>query len=188
MTPMADKPVSDRSLFSLLGLPERFAIDQADLDARLHRFQAVVHPDRHVAGSDHDRRLALQLAAQGNEAHRVLSDPCQRAAYLCERHGAPVDAERNTAMPSAFLVQQMAWREDIDEVRDVGDPDAAHALQARLNAERNTLIGQLGELMDGQGDYAAAAMQVRQLMFFDRLRSTLADVIRQMGRGQHGQG
>lgn len=188
MTPMADKPVSDRSLFSLLGLPERFAIDQADLDARLHRFQAVVHPDRHVAGSDHDRRLALQLAAQGNEAHRVLSDPCQRAAYLCERHGAPVDAERNTAMPSAFLVQQMAWREDIDEVRDVGDPDAAHALQARLNAERNTLIGQLGELIDGQGDYAAAAMQVRQLMFFDRLRSTLADVIRQMGRGQHGQG
>lgn len=188
MTPMADKPVSDRSLFSLLGLPERFAIDQADLDARLHRFQAVVHPDRHVTGSDHDRRLALQLAAQGNEAHRVLSDPCQRAAYLCELHGASVDAERNTAMPSAFLVQQMAWREDIDEVRDVGDPDAAHALQARLNAERNTLIGQLGELIDGQGDYAAAAMQVRQLMFFDRLRSTLADVIRQMGRGQHGQG
>ena len=104
MTDMPGKPAPDRSLFSLLGLPERFAIDQADLDARLHRFQAVVHPDRHVAGSDHDRRLALQLAAQGNEAHRVLSDPCQRAAYLCERHGASVDAERNTAMPPAFLV------------------------------------------------------------------------------------
>ena len=182
MTDMPGKPAPDRSLFSLLGLPERFAIDQADLDARLHRFQAVVHPDRHVAGSDHDRRLALQLAAQGNEAHRVLSDPCQRAAYLCERHGASVDAERNTAMPPAFLVEQMAWREDIDELRDMGDASAAHALQARLESERNRLIGQLAELIDGQGDYPAAAMQVRQLMFFDRLRSTLADVIRQIGR------
>lgn len=179
---MAGRPALERSLFSLLGMPERFAIDQAELDARLHRFQAVVHPDRHVSGSDHERRLALQLAAQGNEAHRILSDPCQRAAYLCERHGALVDAERNTAMPPAFLVEQMAWREDIDEIRDMGDPTAAHALQARLEDERNRIIDLLGELIDGQGDYPAAAMQVRQLMFFDRLRSSLADVIRQMGK------
>ena len=142
----------------------------------------MVHPDRHVAGSDHDRRLALQLAAQGNEAFRVLSDPCQRAGYLCERHGAPVDAERNTAMPAAFLVEQMSWREDIDEVRDMSDPAAGHRLQARLEAERGRIIGQIADLIDGQGDYPAAALQVRQLMFFDRLRSNLADVIRQMGR------
>ena len=89
---MTARSAFDRSLFELLGLPERFALDPADLEARHHRFQAVVHPDRHVGGSDHDRRLALQLAAQGNEAFRVLSDPCQRAAYLCERHGASVDA------------------------------------------------------------------------------------------------
>lgn len=181
-TDMTSRPSTDRSLFALLGLPERFALDEAELEARHHRFQAVVHPDRHVAGSDHDRRLALQLAAQGNEAFRVLSDPCQRAGYLCERHGAPVDAERNTAMPAAFLVEQMSWREDIDEVRDMGDPAAGHRLQARLEAERGRIIGQIADLIDGQGDYTAAALQVRQLMFFDRLRSNLADVIRQMGR------
>ncbi len=180
---MTARSAFDRSLFELLGLPERFALDPADLEARHHRFQAVVHPDRHVGGSDHDRRLALQLAAQGNEAFRVLSDPCQRAAYLCERHGAPVDAERNTAMPSAFLVEQMAWREDIDEVRDMGDLEAAHRLQARLEAERNRVIEGIATLIDEQGDYPAAAMQVRQLMFFERLRTNLADVVRQMGQG-----
>ena len=147
---MTARSAFDRSLFELLGLPERFALDPADLEARHHRFQAVVHPDRHVGGSDHDRRLALQLAAQGNEAFRVLSDPCQRAAYLCERHGASVDAERNTAMPSAFLVEQMAWREDIDEVRDMGDPAAGHRLQARLEAERGRIIGQIADLIGGQ--------------------------------------
>lgn len=182
LTEMPARPAPDRSLFALLGLPERFALDEADLEARHHRFQAVVHPDRHVSGSDHDRRLALQLAAQGNEAYRVLSDPCQRAAYLCERHGAPVDAERNTAMPAAFLVEQMSWREDIDEVRDMGDPAAGHRLQARLEDERGRIIGEIARLIDTDGDYAGAAMQVRQLMFFERLRTSLADVIRQMGR------
>ena len=162
-TDMTSRPSTDRSLFALLGLPERFALDEAELEARHHR-------------------LALQLAAQGNEAFRVLSDPCQRAGYLCERHGAPVDAERNTAMPAAFLVEQMSWREDIDEVRDMGDPAAGHRLQARLEAERGRIIGQIADLIDGQRDYPAAALQVRQLMFFDRLRSNLADVIRQMGR------
>ncbi|MDO4637762.1 MAG: Fe-S protein assembly co-chaperone HscB [Lautropia sp.] len=171
----------DRSLFALLGLPERFALDQNELESRHHRFQAVVHPDRHISGSAHDRRLALQLAAQGNEAFRVLSDPCQRAAYLCERHGASVDAERNTAMPSAFLVEQMAWREDIDEVREMADSGAAQHLQGRLEGERTRIIDTLTDLLDQQADYPAAALQVRQLMFFDRLRSSLSDVIRQMG-------
>ena len=98
-------------------------------------------------------------------------------------NGAPVDAERNTAMPSAFLVEQMAWREDIDEVRDMGDLEAAHRLQARLEAERNRVIEGIATLIDEQGDYPSAAMQVRQLMFFERLRTNLADVVRQMGKG-----
>lgn len=178
----AGRAALDRSLFALLGLPERFNIDQADLEERLHRFQAVVHPDRHVAGSDQDRRLALMLAAQGNEAYRVLSDPCQRAAYLCERHGAPVDAERNTAMPTEFLVEQMSWREDIDEMREVGDPAAGYQLQSRLEAERDRIIARIRTLIDEEGDFPSAAMQVRQLMFFDRLRASLADAVRQMAR------
>ncbi|WWT76098.1 iron-sulfur cluster co-chaperone HscB C-terminal domain-containing protein [Lautropia mirabilis] len=41
----------------------------------------------------------------------------------------------------------------------------------------------IATLIDEQGDYPAAAMQVRQLMFFERLRTNLADVVRQMGEG-----
>lgn len=179
MSGAASPAAFQRSWFELLGLPERFALDLDELAARHHRFQAVVHPDRHVAGSEHDRRLALQLAAQGNEAFRVLSEPVSRAAYLCERHGAPVDAERNTAMPPAFLMKQMSWHEDIDEARDAADASAATALQARLEAERTELIGQLGVLIDEQANYPEAVTVVRQLMFFNRLQSSLAEVVRQ---------
>lgn len=163
-------PTAPRSHFALFGLPEAFAIQQPELDARFRRLQAAVHPDRHAAGSDTDRRLALQLAADANEAYRTLSDPTRRAAWLCERHGAPVDAERNTAMPADFLMRQMEWREAIDEVRDQ-TAHAASELAARLAVERDAAINRVGRLIDTDHDYAAAAKVVRELMFFDRLQA-----------------
>jgi molecular chaperone HscB len=119
----------------------------------------------------------LHLAANGNEAYRVLSDPTSRAAYLCEINDAPIDAERNTAMPADFLVQQLEWREAIDDVREQGAP-AAEELAARLAGERNETLARVRDLIDVQRDYPGAAMLVRQLMFYDKLQSELRQVLR----------
>ena len=164
-----------RSHFALFGLPEQFAVAPAELEARFRRVQAAVHPDRHAAGSETDRRLAMQLAADVNEAYRTLSDPTRRGAYLCERHGAPVEAERNTAMPAEFLMRQMEWREAIDEVRDQPAHEAAE-LAARLSVDRDAAIDRLAGLIDGQGDYRAAADVVRELMFYDRLQTEIRQI------------
>ncbi|MFX7887229.1 iron-sulfur cluster co-chaperone HscB C-terminal domain-containing protein, partial [Acinetobacter baumannii] len=64
-------------------------------------------------------------------------DPLKRAAYLCELRGAPVQAENNTAMPPAFLMQQMAWREALDDAiteaaLEALDDEAAQAEAAAL--------------------------------------------------------
>ena len=96
--------------FTLFGLPPRQALDRADLDARRRELQARVHPDRHAAEGASAQRLAMQWAVRVNEAYERLKDPLTRAAYLCALRGMAVDAERNTAMPAAFLAQQMAWR------------------------------------------------------------------------------
>ena len=159
-----------RTHFELFGLQPVFDLHQADLDDRFRRYQAAVHPDRFAGGSDAERRLALQLAANGNEAYRVLSDETSRAAYLCELHDAPIDAERNTAMPADFLVRQLEWREAIDEPRS--------EFQRRLEAERDRTLGQVRELIDERHDYVEAATLVRQLMFYDKLQSELRLVLR----------
>ena len=113
-----------------------------------------------------------------NEAYRVLSDETSRAAYLCELHDAPIDAERNTAMPADFLVRQLEWREAIDEVRDSDAREPALELAARLEAERDRTLGQVRELIDERHDYVEAATLVRQLMFYDKLQSELRLVLR----------
>jgi molecular chaperone HscB len=157
--------------YTLFGLPRQFALDRADLDARRRDLQARVHPDRFASEGVAAQRVAMQWAVRVNEAWQRLKDPLSRGAYLCELRGVPIDAERNTAMPAAFLVQQMAWRESLDEA---SDQVAVEALDATVAAEERTMFDRLAVLLDGQKDNPAAAVQVRALMFVARFRQDIA--------------
>ncbi|HSN32791.1 MAG TPA: Fe-S protein assembly co-chaperone HscB [Ideonella sp.] len=158
--------------FTLFGLPRRFALDAAELDARWKALQREVHPDRFAAEGRAAQRLAMQWAVRVNEAHRRLKDPLARAAYLCELRGAPIDAENNTAMPGDFLVQQMQWREALD---DAGDAAAAGLLAAEVAAERATRYARVEKLLDAEGDAGGAAREVRALMFIERFADDLRE-------------
>jgi len=157
-----------KSHFELFGLTERFGIDPTALDAAYRNVQAAVHPDRYGGASGTERRLALQLATQVNEAYRTLRDPVLRAAYLCAHHGADPQVGSNTSMPAAFLAQQMELRERLDEAREARSAEQLRQLREELTADREALIGQLAEAIDTRGDYALAASLVRQLMFVER--------------------
>lgn len=162
----------DDNDFVLFGLPERFAIDRADLDARWRRLQAGAHPDRFVAEGAAAQRLAMQWSVRINEAYRRLREPLSRAAYLCELRGAAIAAHNNTAMPGEFLARQMAWREALEEAAD----DAAlAALATEVGAAERDLLAQLARLLDEQPAPALAAERVRALMFIHRFRADLAE-------------
>jgi molecular chaperone HscB len=157
--------------FTLFGLPQRFALDRAVLDQRWRALQSEAHPDRHATQGTAAQRVAAQWSMRINEAHRRLRDPLARAAYLCELRGATIDAERNTAMPAAFLQQQLAWREALDDARDV---QAVRALDDEVAAQQRALQGELERLLDrDDNDPAAAAAQVRALMFVARFREDI---------------
>ena len=151
--------------FVLFGLPEHFALDRADLDARWRRLQGEVHPDRFAAEGAAAQRVAMQWSVRVNEAYRRLREPLSRAAYLCELRGAAIAAENNTAMPAKFLMQQMAWREALDEA---SDDETVTALEAQVRETEQDLLAQLHTLLDEQRDAAAAAERVRALMFVKR--------------------
>ncbi len=156
--------------FALFGLPPRFEVDRAALDARWRALQAEVHPDRFAAEGASAQRLAMQWAVRINQAYQRLKDPLRRAAYLCELRGAPVNAESNTAMPADFLMQQMGWREDLEAAND---PAAVDALERDLRRAETTMLDELAHTLDERGDATAAAQQVRALMFVDRFRQDL---------------
>ncbi len=154
--------------FELFGLPQRFGQDRAAIDARWKELQREAHPDKFAAQGAAAQRVAMQWSVRINEAWQRLKDPLRRAAYLCELHGQPVNAENNTAMPADFLMQQMQWREDLDEA--TGEA-ALQALLNEVNAARREALQSLAELIDVQVDYPAAVAQVRSLMFIERFAS-----------------
>jgi molecular chaperone HscB len=159
--------------FVLFGLPEQFALDRGDLDARWRKLQASAHPDKFAADGAASQRLAMQWSVRINEAYRRLREPLSRASYLCELRGAPIDAERNTAMPATFLMQQMSWREALDDAR--GDADALAVLDSEVRGTEHDLLAEVARLLDEEAAPAAAAERVRALMFIQKFRRDVAD-------------
>jgi molecular chaperone HscB len=165
--------------FELFGLPQRFAQERADLDQRWKDLQREAHPDRFAGQGATAQRAALQWSVRINEAYQRLKDPLKRAAYLCELRGAPISAESNTAMPPEFLVQQMEWREALDEA---SSEDALEDLSAQVNERRREMLAGIGQLLDLEGDAPAAAQQVRALMFIERFAADVEARLAQLGQ------
>lgn len=151
--------------FELFAVPASFAQDRALLDERWKELQREAHPDRFAAQGAAAQRVAMQWSVRINEAYQRLKDPIKRASYLCALNDHPIEAEKNTAMPSDFLMQQMEWREELDEARDAA---AFDKLRAEVEAGRARALSSLDWLIDEKGDYAGAARQVRALMFIER--------------------
>ena len=169
----------DSDDFELFGVERRFEQDRATLDSRWRSLQAEVHPDRFVSQGASAQRVALQWAVRVNEAYQRLKDPLRRAAYLCHLAGERIDAESNTAMPADFLMHQMAWREALDEARSLPQVEA---LAAQVAATRATALASLGTLIDVQRDAAAAARQVRALMFVERFAADVDHRLEALGQ------
>lgn len=147
-------------------------MDSQALERAWRAVAAQVHPDRFATASPAERRVAMQWAARANEAYRQLRDPLLRARYLCEQAGVDLQTESNTSMDTVFLMQQMEWREMLDDARH--DPDAQAALEAELAQARQQMNETLTTLLDEQRDYPAAGSKVREWMFVEKLAQELA--------------
>jgi molecular chaperone HscB len=165
--------------FELFGLPETFAQDAQAVDARWKELQREAHPDRFAAQGSAAQRVAMQWSVRINEAYKRLKDPLRRAAYLCELRGAPVDAENNTAMPPEFLMEQMEWREELEEARSSEDLDR---LEEELHRARREVLGDVERLLDRDNEPGAAAQQVRALMFIERFGHDVQARFEQLGQ------
>ena len=165
--------------FELFGLPPQFAVDKLALDERWKALQREAHPDRHATADAATQRRAMQWSVRINEAYQRLKDPIKRASYLCELNGVAIGAENNTAMPAAFLMQQMQWREDLEDAGSLADLER---MADEVAASRRTMLEGLRATADDQKDYAALAQQVRALMFVERFVRDVDQRLEQLGQ------
>jgi molecular chaperone HscB len=159
-----------RNYFELFQLSQRYALDSDTLDRRYLELQTRVHPDRAAHLSDAEKRLYLQWATLTNEAYRTLKRPLDRARYLLRLHGVNTREEDNTAMPAEFLLEQIEWREELQQAITLRSQQILDRLELRVRQETERLLETLTTLLDVEGQLLAAADVVRQLAFLEKLQ------------------
>jgi len=121
-------PSLHTSAFTLLGFEPALELEEVELKRRFEHLRTQFHPDRFSQGSALERRLAVQRAADINAAFATLSNPLSRAQLYFEWRGITLNEARSLD-DAAFLIQQMEWREALEDARDNA---ARHALQQQI--------------------------------------------------------
>lgn len=163
-----------KNYFELFGLPVGYVIDNNALREHYRELQRVVHPDRFTSASDHEKRLALQGAAYVNEAFDTLNDPLLRAQYLLRLHGVEMKPGQETTRDAVFLMEQLALREELEEIRNQDDPlTAAAAFMDRVNHMLNKTISRMAVDFEtpNQEQLEAVRETVRKMQFLNKLRA-----------------
>ena len=163
-----------QDFFHLFNLPLRYQIDSAALEQSYRALQAQVHPDKFTHLSEQERRMAMQWATRANEGFQTLRSPLNRARYLLSLQGVDTQEESNTAMPVDFLMQQMEWREALDETKQTKNIAALEEMEQRVQHEVRILQQQLAVDIDDTHDYAAASGIVRKLKFLEKLAEEIS--------------
>jgi molecular chaperone HscB len=161
--------------FRFFGLNQQFSIDLPALDQAYLAIQKEVHPDRHARGSEAEQRLAMQMATLANTAYQTLKNPVQRGLYICQLHGVDAKLETNTAMPAAFLMRQMEWREALDEQAE--DLPELEALMSEVEQSKSDILIEIAQAIDVAKNYQRAAELLRGLLFVDKFAIELDDAI-----------
>lgn len=163
--------MSHLNFFECLDLPVTAALDKEQLEQQYLDKARRWHPDRFVSASKAEQSTAQKMAAQVNEAYRVLRDPVKRAEYLVKLGGIDLDSSdpvRGAPAPSpAFLVEMLERRDAIES----GELDAEDALD-QVEAELDQTLAAAQEALGEQKVREAADLLVRY-RYFRRLADEL---------------
>ena len=165
------------SYYAFFGLDARFELDLQALENSYRKIQSAHHPDRFVTATASDRLQSMQVATHANEAYLTLKKPAARAKYLLELQGIQAISETNTAMPIDFLMQQMEWREQLEDAKKEKNIEALEALIRTLKTESNRLETDFSDQYDLKKDYTSATDTARKLIFIDKLSSDIRTAV-----------
>ncbi|MFT6990731.1 MAG: molecular chaperone HscB [Paraglaciecola sp.] len=167
--------------FELFNIPVSFDVDLSVLPQTYQQLQRLTHPDKFASGSEQQKLVAVQKNAQVNDAYSVLKSPLSRAEYLLSLRGIDLQHEQQTIKDTAFLMQQMEWREELAEIAEQADPlSALELLQDEINQTIKSDLTTLSHLLESGRSLAEqslaeknAANIIRQLKFSYKMLSEI---------------
>ncbi|WP_394392379.1 co-chaperone HscB [Shewanella woodyi] len=162
--------------FELFSFTPTYQIDTALLAERYRELQRAVHPDKFANASEQDKRIAVQRTAQVNDGFSTLKDPILRAEHMLSLNGIDLKHESTTVKDTHFLMQQMEWRESLEDISDSSDVDAAISdLHESFSDYAKQIAEELSGLLSStnEAELIQAADLIRKLKFMAKLQIEL---------------
>jgi molecular chaperone HscB len=154
--------------YALFELQPAFDIDLEMLSSRYRELARKVHPDRFADAGETEQRHAIERSANLNEAYQVLKIPSRRARYLLTLDGREMPLEATVQDP-AFLMQQMQWREELEELQDQADLAGVASFKTRLKTAQQDLNDSFARIWREDSRREDAERLVRRMQFLDKL-------------------
>lgn len=149
-----------QNYFEFFKLPEDFNIDENDLATRHRTIIAKVHPDRFTDKSAVEQRVALQWSTFANEAFEALKSPTQRAHYLLQLNAPELNEQSaRVNLPPSFLMQQMAWREALED----GNEDS---VRAEVHSAQTDILLKLSKQCENK-DWVGVQVALAECQFIE---------------------
>jgi molecular chaperone HscB len=158
--------------FALFNFPEQFDIDLSLLKQHYQTLQKMTHPDRFANASEQAKRMYLTKNAQVNDAFTTLSSPVSRGEHLLTVRGLELASEQETVGDVGFLMQQMEWRENLEDANDEASLNALlDENKVNLKSQESQVSALLSKNTDA--DNLAAADELRKMKFLVKLSSEI---------------
>jgi molecular chaperone HscB len=156
-----------------------FDIDLNALESNYRKIQSESHPDRFVTASDTEKLASMQTATLANEAYLTLKSPGLRGAYLLGLSGIAAIAENDNKMPMDFLMQQIEWRETVEDAENAHNIAALESLLGDIDLEAKKLQNILSNQFKNN-QLAEATESTRKLIFMDKVRADIVKSIEKL--------
>jgi len=169
-------PDFSQTYFELFGLDPVFDIDPGSLHTEQQRLQATYHPDRFVTASDLDKRISMQVTSWVNQAYEILRDPVKRSRYLLEISGVALPDDSTTTSDTAFLMEQIELREEVEACRHSEDAlNRCQQIETRLKGRADELTRDFVALFETM-DFDGALQASRKMQFIQRIQHHLDEL------------
>lgn len=166
--------------FELFDLPVDFQLDSGLLSNRYLALQKSLHPDNFARSSPQEQRLAMQKSAEVNDALQILKDPISRADWIIRLHtGTEHNIEQKSNRDMAFLMQQLEWRERLDEIEQAQDLTALMDFTQDIAAVQRENLTAISTALSEQNWQQAEQINDR-LRFMKKLNSEIERVEEQI--------
>ena len=163
--------------FDLFNLPVQFSLDNEQLSLNYKKLIAQYHPDKVAAKSDFEKKQAVMMAATINKAFQTLRHPLDRASFMLKLKGLETESQIDTQFSPAFLMQQMEWRETLEDNIAQNNQTALSALYEEVVVVYQDTLAQLTQIFSEPDTQPAVAL-VRQGRFLDKLLCQIKEHIK----------